>query len=363
MKRSLKNAILLIFGIIILGTMVLFLENLREAQSVNRKYDANLLSSSEKHLLDEALWLKRNKGNIIWPNFGDTQIPVLLYNDQYEFLIGISSPQEGWTKVEGSPFNGSPYYKKKSRNPQTFTVQIGNQWVSSLGIRNVANRDSFLSMRDQLPPFIAQLYPYQYATVTPDLHVISILQEQFHAFQAIENSHHFKNAVHSFWFGKDYPYKNPQISKLWNTEGLLLLKALKSSNRDTLKSCIRRFLEIRSIRRNSPDMKREFISLEQNIEWLEGLSKYTGYRFYNLATVRRDKPVFVHYRKENPRFLQDMDQVRGGLGNINGIKRFYLSGAIQAMILDKLGAAWKPAILSNETNLEDLLSKGINQSD
>jgi hypothetical protein len=51
-----------------------------------------VLTARDKDLLAEALRLKSALGDEVWPGLGAEAIPVILYNDAYEFLTGMQDP-------------------------------------------------------------------------------------------------------------------------------------------------------------------------------------------------------------------------------------------------------------------------------
>lgn len=361
MRRIIKNSTLIILGLIVLGLVVLALENLREAKSRNQKYEARILSKTEKGLIDEALWLKKVRGDQVWPGLSEADIPVILFNDRYEFLVGMKNPPPAWTKVEGNTFNGNAYFRKPVHNPQAFAVQVGNKWAGSLGTPNRMNREYFLGIRSKLPPVIAQLFPYQYATVTPDMHVVGILHEVFHAFQASASPAHFTKANESYSAEENYPYSDQNLNTLWNLEGYYLWKAMNADQTDSIRTNVKKFLTIRQERRIQGKLSAPQINFERNTEWLEGLAKYTEYRFYELATVRRNKPILVHYRKTIPQQVHDLNTLKSKLGEQGSDFRFYVSGMAQAKILDKLSPGWKTTALNDTISLEDLLKNAVTQ--
>ncbi len=361
MRSIIKNSILIILGLIVLGLVIIALENLREAHSRNRKYEAKTLSKTEKGLIDEAMWLKSVRGNQVWPKLSETNIPVILFNDRYEFLVGMDNPPSAWTQVENNTINGSIYYRKPVSNPQAFAVLVGDKWAGSLGTPNRMNREYYLGIRSKLPPVIAQLFPYQYATVTPDMHVVGILHEVFHAFQATESPDHFSNANESYAAEKDYPYSDNNLNTLWNMEGYYLWKALEEEQPDSVRANVKKFLAIRQDRRIQGKLSNPQINFERETEWLEGLAKYSEYRFYELAAVRRNKPILVHYRKTIPQQIHDFSTLKSKLGNKHSDYRFYISGMAQAKILDKLIPDWKTTAFDDTTSLENLLQKAVYQ--
>ena len=102
------------------------------------------LSAQDKAQLAEFYHLKAGLGDEVWPGFGAQAGPVILYNEDYAFLVGVQNPPDGWVKVPetrvrggawevvpGDDFDGQPYYRQRVADPGNeigaFTVRIGER--------------------------------------------------------------------------------------------------------------------------------------------------------------------------------------------------------------------------------------------
>lgn len=111
------------------------------------------LSEFDKIRLEEMLHLRQAVGNDVWPGWGDADVPTVLYNEEYAFLVGYSEPPSGWVNVSSNQKLGGPwevvpddvfsdqiYYRQllpgSDVTPQAFTMLIGDRWVSSNGMMN-----------------------------------------------------------------------------------------------------------------------------------------------------------------------------------------------------------------------------------
>ena len=118
---------------------------------------------------------------------------------------------------------------------------------------------------------------------------------------------------------------------------------------------IEKFLKIRAKRRSASSLSAELISFERELEWLEGLAKYVELQFAIKGSSMQEAES-KGYRVVRNRLQADYSYRLRNLGDLHGDQRFYLSGAAQAMILDKVSPGWKQKIVG-QTNigLEDLL--------
>ena len=52
------------------------------------------LSDLEKARLAEAIHLRHNLGDQVWPGWGDADIPFIIYNKSYAFLVNYPTPPD-----------------------------------------------------------------------------------------------------------------------------------------------------------------------------------------------------------------------------------------------------------------------------
>lgn len=299
---------------------------------------ALLLTAEDKELLAEALRLKQVLGDEVWPGLGSAPIPVILYNESYEFLTGPvnSAPQPPWAVVERDNFLGQPYYRRPAANPQAFAVDLGAQWAASMS--------SLGRMIGKIP-----------LKLGPDFYIVLLLHEAFHAFQASQEAGRFRRASALYALEREYPAKDLAFATAWTEEGALLAAAVKATDRAKTLDKVRAFLEKRDTRRASLPFSVSTADYEGQMEWLEGLGKYAEIRFYELAAARSADPAFAAYKPGLPYWTWDFVRLEKQLGSQEGDLRFYLSGMAQARILDRLSPDWKVRFFKDGGALEDRL--------
>jgi hypothetical protein len=295
----------------------------------------SFLADQDKVLIEEALRLKKALGDEVWPGLGRAIIPIILYNDSYEFLIGFANPPPSpWIKVEGDLFSGRPYYRRPADDPQAFAVEVGEEWAGSMSTLD----------------WMAGKIPIK---INPDFYVVLLLHEVFHAFQALESPARFRRAFALYLWEKNYPFKDPDWAKAWTAEGALLSAALKAKDPAEILSSARGFLQNRRARREQARFSIGVADYEREMEWLEGLAKYVEIRFYELAAARTEEPGFAVYRPGLPYWAWDFVRLEKQLGSQQGDLRFYLSGMAQARILDSLSPDWRARFLEEGGAMED----------
>ncbi|MFC2157115.1 hypothetical protein ACFLT9_04700 [Acidobacteriota bacterium] len=318
--------------------------------------DLSKLNEKDKAQLTEVLRLKSTFGAQIWPDIENTKIPLILYNESFMFLTGLPNPPAAWSKVISDLFEGKNYYRKPAEDTQAFAVPVGQFWAGSLDTLELMNRSMDQQIRENIPaekltPALAKMFE-----VTPAFHVTVLLHESFHAYQAMTSPERFKAAQKLYSVEESYPYENPSFSEAWNREGVLLLSAWRARDLTETVNLIEAFLESRQRRRDEGGLDPDLVKFERELEWLEGLGKYAEMHFAELAYQITDDPRSKEYRVVFTRARYDLLSRLAKAGEQSGDLRFYLSGVVQAYLLDRVAPGWKRKIQRNQAlALEDLL--------
>jgi len=312
-------------------------QSLSQAASLNPVQSLAALTAADKAELAEALRLKKVIGDQVWPGFSGADIPIILYNDRHEFLMGAENPGDPWEVVEGDDFLGRHYFRRAAKDPQAFAVSIGAHWAGSIGTLDWMNGK----------------IPFKFS---PDFHLALILHEVFHAYQADLAPARFAKALAVYKSESRYPYKDKEFADAWNSEGAALSEALRVADDAAARRSIRKFLQIRDARRERAALGPDLVAYESELEWLEGLAKFAEIRFYESTALRAGETPIVSYRPGLPPYLGwDFIRLEKQLGLQQSDLRFYLSGMAQARLLDRLSPAWKAGANLDKIDLEDLL--------
>jgi hypothetical protein len=345
------------------------------------------LSSAEKARLSEFSHVRRELGNEVWPGWGTAEIPTVLYNESYAFLVGYSNPPDGWIKVpqndrRGGPwtavpddtFNGQPYYRQplptSGETPQAFTVKIGDRWATSMTTMEWMEISLANQFReDMLPPFLVPIFPYPLVTRLfirgSDGYISALAHESFHAYQGTVTEAHLAAAETGVSSAENnYPWAETEGA--WQTELELLAGALRAETEAETADLARQFLAQRAQRRENATLTTTTTNYERQREWLEGLARYIELEIwrqaslvnYEPAAAIQDDPDFSDYDGFNNRWTQEIDQM-GRMAADWGDGRFYYSGMAQAVLLDRLMPGWKDQALEDGVFLEDLLEAAV----
>ncbi len=344
------------------------------------------LDEREKALLSEALHLHRALGDSIWPGWAGEDLPVVLYNERYAFLTGLSEPAEGWIRVQGDKVRGGPwervpddsfegaaYYRQPlpspGENPEAFTVRIGDRWAASLPTLDWFGISLADRMRGGMPSALAAIFPYRLAVRFlmggSDGYLCLIQHEAFHAHQGAAAPVRIASAERAAAeVERGYPFGRAASEEAWRRELGLLTSCLRAPTREEARALAQRFLECRQDRRDRLGLAAALVGCERQREWLEGLAKYVeleswrraaltpGYR--PLAALKSD-PGFKAYAGFQGRLSREVGQIAWAKEDT----RFYYSGMAQAMILDRLMPGWKSRAFVQDVWLEDLVAEAV----
>jgi len=325
------------------------------------------LSSIDKVRLTEALHLKEELGETIWPNWGVMQIPILLWDSENNYLIGYQDPPNGWVEVAGDNFLGKTYYKNPDIDPENFAMTIGGHWVAAMATKGEADFHLRSVFQDAIPDFLEAFIPFRLLILDSEFQISGVLHETFHVFQARTAPDKFSQALNSYRMDDEYWRIDSNMHTAWQHEIDTLIKAVEAGTQDETSALTRDFITQRTNRRVSNNLSEDFISFEKQIEWLEGIPKFIELSIWETASQSNQyKPIpgiegdrdFKAYKTFERRWSQEINQARRQ-AEIGSDVRFYYSGMLQARILSRLMPEWKIRIMDDAVFLEDLLIESI----
>ena len=208
-KKSLtnkKSCLLIPLSMMFLCLLAVAVSGLSNLNLPQQSKVLDHLSVLEKARLSEVIHLRHDLGDTTWPGWSQADIPLIVYNEQYAFLIGLPNPSAGWSKVpsleaRGGPwevvpddtFEGQSYYRTPITDPQKtpegFTVRVGDHWVATFQTREYSQVDFYRGFRRDLPPIISNLVPVRLVWTLlmgkTDAYIAALEHESFHAYQGI----------------------------------------------------------------------------------------------------------------------------------------------------------------------------------
>lgn len=342
------------------------------------------LDDLEKARLSEALHLRLALGNSVWPGWAQADIPLMVYNEQYAFLVGYPNPPAGWMKVpsmepRGGPweevpndtFEGHPYYRTPltdpQKTPQSFVVRVGDRWVATLQTREFSRVEFYRGFSQDLPPIISKLVPLRLVwgllMGKTDAYIAALEHESFHAYEGMLAVDRLAASESMYSTEETYPFD--AMEEPWKQEMKLLVQAALASSDAQATDFARQFLQLRATRREG--LTSDQVELERLREWEEGLAKYAELEITRQATadpvyrpidsIAQDKD-FKNYRDRQQFWSEQLKEASITQGR-SGDTRFYYSGNALAVVLDRLSPGWNTSALPGGAYLDELLQQAV----
>jgi hypothetical protein len=326
---------------------------------------ADRLSELDKNRLAEALHLRQGLGNQIWPGLGQAEIPVIIWNSDYSFLVGFSSAPPGWEPTPDDQFLGKPYFRQKSNNPQNFAMPVGGQWAASMATKSQTDAFLIQVFRDILPPVIEDIFPYRLMIQPSEVQISGTIHESFHVYQQLQAPERLAEAERAHEIGDHYWQVDTNMREAWKSEIDLLKQAVMAEDDTHARGLARQFLQQRAKRRAEANLSPDLVDYERQLEWEEGLAKYVevdawreAYQHADYHPTLEGDPDFKGYQTFPQRLKQELGQMSRQAGQ-EGDVRFYYTGMAQALLLDRFTPGWKDKALQDRVWVEDLLADAL----
>ena len=354
--------------VLLLGAIAWYNRSLPESSA-----NAELLSDSDLAVLKESTLLRQSLGDRVWPGWDSLQIPLVVYNEHYAFLLGLNDPKEGWESIPygrnyGTAWEkaaGKPYYRQAlpedGSTPQAFIVRVGDRLAASMTTRDWTEISLVQNIRRQLPGFLRPVFPYQLLVnqFDSDWYISAVLHESFHVVQAKVAYEKLAASEYAASLEAGYPWADAEFRAAWVEERRQLADALREEDPDSLREQVARWIQLRSARRQT--LSPEMIGYERQREWLEGLAKYAELSIWKLAGESADYSPseavqgvadFHSYDNARKRWDQEVQQLARDLQFDD--TQFYYTGWAQAVLLDRLNISWKEKAMQAEVYLDQL---------
>ena len=342
------------------------------------------LSDLEKARLVETTYLRQSLGEQVWPGWADSDIPVVLYNEGYAFLVGYEAPPDGWRRLPNSEvaggewqiaddqLAGQAYYAQPLPTsgyiPQSFVLLVGERWAASLTTMEWMEIEMARMFREQMPPPLAAVFPYEWMSQQfiggSEGYIGALLHESFHAFVGEQWPERLLAAETAVAHEGQFPWSHDDFKAAWQTELDLLVAAVRADSDGETAELAQQFLEQRRQRRQQFGLASALVDYENQREWSEGLAKYVEMEIQRQAALAEDyepssgilaDPDFDEYAGSARRWSQQVTQI-GRMATDDGDARFYYTGMAQAIILDRLLPDWKAQVMDEGLFLEDLVA-------
>ncbi|MBN2386968.1 MAG: hypothetical protein JXB85_08100 [Anaerolineales bacterium] len=353
-RKTCLTGVLTVTGLCLLLSLASALSNFGLPQPDT----ADRLSDLDQARLAEALQLRAELGERVWPGWNAAQRPVIVWNSAYEFLIGYPGlPPADWEAVPGET-----YHRRPAENPQNFAVPVGDEWAGSIATK--AETDAFLigAFREMFPPIIEQIFPYRLLIQPSETQIGALLHEDFHAYMMTAAPGRMEIAEAAHHLTDEYDAASEAFAGEMKEEYALLAQALQAESDLEAVDLVWLFLQARDDRRQAYALSPELVDYERWLEWEEGTAKYVEVASLQIAYQAGDyapllsmetDPDFKGYQTFEQRWSQELVQLRNPSGSPE--TRFYMTGMAECFLLERLLPGWQDLIPAEGVFLEDLL--------
>ena len=294
-------------------------------------------------------------GNQAWPGWGDSLPPVLIRQSDSDFLIGHPAPPAGFDLVSDVTAVDRLVYQQRGHLvpvPAATTWNVAGIWTVAIPERLEFQR----AIDEQMGPGVINLSLPNY--------VRALAHEAFHAYQFTRTD----GQLPEFARAVDEQQALDRLSKLSSLdeqhlqEGQALRAGLTAPTREQARQAAEEFLRLRHLRQASQPA--DLIAFEQSVEWIEGSARYADTSLMQLIgqSSETDHAALTTYPNSGETWQQFLAGLSNPADSPDGFRgRYYLLGAGQAFLLDRLMPDWKQSVFTNPLPLEDLLSQAAGQ--
>ncbi|MBN1933415.1 MAG: hypothetical protein JW934_02055 [Anaerolineae bacterium] len=263
MKRRLRVLAFVVGGSLLLCAIAAGLSALSNRNLPSGPLETDRLDPVDQARLAETLRLKRELGESVWPGWGKAEIPVLIWNRDYTFLIGYLDPPAPWEPVSGDAFQEQTHFRRPTGEPQNFAVRVGDRWVASMATKWETDAFVIEMIRGVLPSPLKQIVPYRLLIQPSEVQMTGILHETFHVYQAQIAPERLDEAEAAHRRGAQYWQADVAMHTAWKLEIDLLTRALKAGSDEEMAALAREFLAQRARRRAESSLSAELIDYER----------------------------------------------------------------------------------------------------
>lgn len=266
-------------------------------------------------------------GAELWPGFRPDTIPVIyVLPERGTLLLNWEGPlPEGYAPVRGASNAG--------------WIAAADRGAASTGTRLDGRQAAQVVVRDQERPWL----------------VGTTIHEAFHVFEGAvaRPGGRFGRGENSFLVTR-YPIFDVKNETAFALEGHLLAAALDAETDSVARALAQRFLAVREARHR--DLGPELAEFEQQAELNEGLAQYAGVKGLRLVS---EMPAVDWHEAAAAEARRQLGDLEGFLDEAETSfrRRYYSTGAAQALLLDRFaGSAWKARLMEEDRTLQDMLA-------
>ncbi len=297
----------------------------------------------------------------VWSGWGDNLPPLLFRKGEFDYLIGHPAPPPEFMPVPGLRIDGEPVYRMTGHltpAPVATAWQVGDIWAATTPVR------------DEFQAAVDEILGKGVVVLDDAAFIRAVVHEAFHAYQmnfygGAEHLPAFALMGELAWLDTLTEAERVALDRALVAEGQALNQALAAeATAEEIAAALDEFWRLRAERRATLPV--DTLAFEQAVEWMEGTARYCDVRLMLLAgsadygLSQEAAAVGLRY----PPTQTVWDEFRAQLSDVLTIPggyrdRFYVLGAAQMLVLDRLGDDWQTRLWADALLVEDLLI-GVN---
>jgi hypothetical protein len=312
----------------------------------------------------EARDLLQQLGDHVWPGWGQTPPPFLLRKGDFDYLIGHPSPPKGFEPLPNTSVQGQAVYREQGHltpRPVATAWEVGGVWSVALP----TYEEFQYAIIELLGPGMVELNDVNF--------IRTLAHEAFHAYQftqmgGIEGLPHFVQAVDEAQALEQLAQESA-LDAYHSALGETLRAGIEAETDAGARQAAAQFLELRrEWRAGQPE---GIATFEQSTEWVEGLARYADTRLLFLASRSAyeahsslvEQNVIEAYPEPDETWQSFLDQLAEPAQIPGGLRdRYYVLGAGEGFLLDRLMSGWKAQAMPGGATLEGLLEQALADS-
>jgi len=332
-------------------------------ESIDLNSEATMVELDAIDVLHAAeVWnLLAHMGDQAWPGWGRTPPPFLLRKGDFDYLIGHPAPPQGFEPLPNVFIQGQQVYRLRGHlipRPAATAWAVGGVWSVALPTYEEFKQ----AITEVLGPGAVELDDVSFMR--------AVVHEAFHAYQftqmgGMEGLPDFVQAVEEGQ-ALERLAQQADLDAYHSALGQALRSGIEAQTDAQARQAAAQFLALRrEWRANQPEL---IVIFEQSTEWLEGLARYAdthlmllaGSSTYQAISLLVEQDLIQAYPGSDETLgsfldqLADPAQIPGGLRD-----RYYVLGAGEGLLLDRLMPGWQAQAMPGGTTLEELLAQAL----
>ncbi len=303
----------------------------------------HLPSEPEIRMIADAQAIVRSDGDLVWAGLSQAPLPTLLIGPEHETLF-CGLPTAGFSALGFDPITRCSMQVRARELPVDLaaTTDLGNVSVIQMGLPDALEA----TQADWIVTFLHEAF-HQYQSTLPDY------------FSAVEVVRARLGKTSEQWsLDYPFPYADPKVKAAFAAMTMSAGEFLSADNDVQANAAIRSYVDARNRARDamSPD---DWLFYEFQVGQ-EGVARWTELRF--AAAAGSARPDIATIGKERTGGLAvSLNAIDSQGLNVWKRSSFYVLGAIEASMLDRVRPQWQREYATNPFAIGSMLDASVGE--